>query len=361
MIEGSVDLLTAEKAIGWLSDRKSNEKFEVVATLSGRVIGEGPANLSRPDLKEVGYGDGMCGFDIAFYEKLPASDLASVIVSPRESTLMIPRSTMDSYIDFINSLTRNYPKAGRSRTVYGGLWTDRTDAMHVLAGRVKTGSCDRALLQEMRAFISDGVVQTEMESHQTIPPTALSILADASSNASDLKDAVLALAPCCLNAHVANLLKTIFDDVPVLYRPTLLTDAERPFGQASACERFSSPAEVAVCYFPGEGEGARLDYVLDSHELSEFGADGASRWTTLGAASLPIMTAGSQSPVRRLEIRRGLCLCVAPGLIHRVVAPAGATVVRALFSPKRTTPLRFLSDAAGWVDVDVGSGFSARL
>jgi hypothetical protein len=48
--------------------------------LDGRVIGEAPAELPRPDLVSAGLGDGRCGFQIALYDAADAALLPFVAV-----------------------------------------------------------------------------------------------------------------------------------------------------------------------------------------------------------------------------------------------------------------------------------------
>jgi hypothetical protein len=362
MIEGAVDLVTTENALGWMADRDTNEKWGVVAKLDGRIIGEGRAELNRPDLAAVGFGDGLCGFNIVYYYKIATADVAGVTVSPTGSNLIIPRTAPDSYVDLVQAMTKKYPMVGRGRSIHGGLWIDRTDAMPLLAGRVSVGNCEPSIFAPLRALIADGMVEMPAATGADVLRHVLDGgAAGVQPSARAAKEIMSALAPVFTQSHVAHFLKTVFDDVPVAYRPTVISDVEQPYLQAAGFETFSSPAETLVGYVIGEGEQARLDYVADSHELPEFGPGGVSRWTSEAAPSLPIIAANSQLPVRSHDIRPGLLYIVGPGLIHRVVASADARIVRTLFSPKRVTPLRFLSGETSWMDMDLGQGVRARL
>ncbi len=362
MIEGAVDLVTTENALGWIGDRARNEKWGVVAKIDGRIIGEGNAELSRPDLAAVGFGDGLCGFNIVYYHKIPATDVAGVTVTPAGSNLIIPRASADSYVDLVQAVTKKYPAVGRGRSIHGGLWIDRTDAMQLLAGRVSVGNCEPAIFAPLRTLIAEGVVEIPAATSADVLHHVLEPVEPGSPPSSRAaKEIISALGPSYTETPAAALLKTIFDDVPVAYRPRVIADVEEPYLQAAGLESFSSPCETLVTYVAAEGEQARLDYVVDSHELPEFGPGGVSRWTPEASPSLPVIAANSQLAVRSHEMRPGLVYFVGPGLIHRIVTRAGAKVVRTLFSPKRVTPLRFLSGESSWIDMDLGRGLRARI
>lgn len=348
MLEGSVDLVTTERTSGWLSDRQVDVKWDVVAKLNGAVIGEAKAILSRPDLASVGFHDGNCGFDLHFYHPISPADLGAVTVHPRDSSLAIPRTSNDSYLDIIEAVTKKYPGSGRSRTLYGGLWTDRTDSLQILSGKLSAGLCAAEVFSDLRALISDGLV--------AIPVPAPNS-ADGAAKKRDLAE----LAPRFLNERVAAFLKYAFDDTPVANRIDILTATDERYLQTGAIEPMSSPAECVACYFSLDGQGSRIDYVLDSHELPEFGKRGLSRWTAEGSVSLPIIAASSERPVRGLALEAGRCVFVGPGLIHRCVPAQGQSVARVLLAPKRVTPLRLLANDAIWREIELPEGVKGRI
>ena len=53
-LRGSVDSLDVEGASGWIFDTDGGRTVVVQAMLDGRVIGEAPAELPRPDLAAAG-------------------------------------------------------------------------------------------------------------------------------------------------------------------------------------------------------------------------------------------------------------------------------------------------------------------
>ncbi len=357
MLEGSVDLVSLHNASGWIGDRDSERSFEVTISLHDEIIGEGPADLYRPDLEQVGFGEGRCGFDIGFFRPIEGHDLPFVIVKVRGSNLAIPRTSRESYIDFVRSVTGQYPGAGRQRSIFGGLWTDRTDALDVLNGRRVVGSCTAPVYPKVRSFIADGLVEVaagradgyEAQRHEDSGHGTV-----AARQAADI-------ARSFVTDEFADVLKAVFDDVPVLYASQEITETEENFYQACALERLSSPSELAVAYMMVSGTGARLEYVAESHELPEFGPNGVSRWTKAGTVAVSVVAVSLKQPVKSLDLGTGASVIVSPGLIHRVAVPQDCTVVRLIMSPKRVTPTKFLSGTLSWNDYDLGHGVRARL
>ena len=141
MIKGAVDRLDSDSAAGWLYGSDYTAPPIVRAFLHHDMIGESVADAHRPDLEQVGLGDGRCGFEIRFTRPIDPAYLPFVTVRPNDVDLHLPiPSSGLAYIDLINAVLVGYPSTGRSRSVLGGLWTDRLDAPQLLAGRIAVGA-----------------------------------------------------------------------------------------------------------------------------------------------------------------------------------------------------------------------------
>ncbi len=362
MYEGSIDRLTTTHASGWIYGREAGRAAHVVAVLHGRIIGEARAALYRPDIEKAGLGDGFCGFDLPFSEPVRDGELHFVTVQPRGSNLSIPRTSDDTYRDLVGALTRRYPGAGRSRTVLGGLWTDRTDALQILAGRLGTGACPAGAMPDLRRLIADGFVALRLPEGAGLQRSALDALLDRGERDGDAsRDAAAQVARVVVTEGLAALLKAAFDDVPVAYAFQLVPEGEGRFAQAAAFEAFTSPAESVAVYVPMAGTPGRLDHVLDSHEFPEFGRDGTSRWTGEGTPALPMIAAAQERPVESHDLGPDRMTVVGPGLIHRVLPSEPGAVLRIVFAPKRNTPVRFLTSEEAWREIDLGRRVRARI
>ena len=117
--------------MGWAYSAESREKLTVQALLNHTIIGETIAELYRPDLAAVGFGDGYCGYHIGFYQEIDPLYLPFVVVKIDGGDVDLPRSSISGYSDFFAALYKQHPVTGRHRSVFGGLWTDRIDALLV--------------------------------------------------------------------------------------------------------------------------------------------------------------------------------------------------------------------------------------
>lgn len=365
-IRGSVDSLSAEGASGWAFDRPGRP-LVVQAVLDGRVIGETLAEQDRPDLLAAGLGDGRCGFALAFHDApLDAELLPFVSIRPRGGDVELPRTNLTGYGDFFRNIHARHPGAGRHRSVFGGLWTDRTDARRLLAGRVATGATPAFLQDPLRDFIGqgylmlrgalaeEGLAPQEIAASARLPSGRALTVSDWSANAALLDT----LAGLLFREPALRLLRGILDDQPDIHRVVPLRDAAmRGFVQPSTAERLPSPAECLLLVLgiaAKPGRGLLLDIVRGSHELPEFTAHGRSRWL---AETLPDREpAGLElarefgASIETLEIGPQDVVLLGPGTLHRLHAPAhGTTALRAWCLPQRISPMRRLADgdAAG--------------
>ena len=360
-IRGSVDSLSAEGASGWAFG-SLGRPLVVQAVLDGLVIGETLAEQERPDLLAAGLGDGRCGFALAFHDApLDVELLAFVSIRPRGGDVELPRTNLTGYGDFFRTIHARHPGAGRHRSVFGGLWTDRTDARRLLAGRVATGATPAVLHDPLRDFIGEGYVMlrgalapegltTRDVAASARRPSGRALTAgDGPADAAFLE----ALADLLFREPTLRLLRGVLDDQPTVYRVEPLRDAAmRGFVQASTAERLPSPAECLLLVLgiaATPGQGLLLDIVRGSHELPEFTTHGRSRW--LAEPLVDREPAGRElarefgASVETLEIGPQDLVLLGPGTLHRLRAPPrGSTALRAWCLPQRISPMRRLTD-----------------
>jgi hypothetical protein len=367
LMKGSIDKLTATGAVGWLYAPGMVEKPVVEAVLDGTVIGRSAAELYRPDLERVGFGDGRCGFEMSFQHPIEPEHLPFVAFRPDDSTLLLPMTSPSGFIELASSIIRAFPAAGRHRTILGGLWTDRTDAIKLLESRIAVGSCAAELKPMLQEIILHGyVVLQGALSPNGLSENALLEMEPALSSArgekatGEIKAALSSLASAVFREPVVKLLRAIFDDFPVMYRLDFLRHLPR-FTQASGIELLPSPAECLLLYFGSEKSPVQIELVRNSHELPELGSSGLSRWTPAGAGVFADLACPVGLSVEVLEIGPLDLVVVGPGLIHRIRQQQRIPLIRALCAPKRLTPLRFLAGEDGWVEVRHASGAAIRI
>ncbi|WP_376094471.1 hypothetical protein ACE7GA_01190 [Roseomonas sp. CCTCC AB2023176] len=357
-IRGSVDSLTPEGASGW-AFAGGGRPLVVQALLDGRVIGETVAESERPDLSAAGLGDGQCGFAMAFYDApIDPAMLPFVSIRPRGGDVELPRTNLTGYGEFFRTLHARYPGAGRQRSVFGGLWTDRTDARRLLAGRVATGATPADLVHPLRGFIGEGYAILR----DVLPPSLDARTADLPAGALDPSFGPAAakfletLPARLFREPVLRLVRAILDDHPTVYRVavTRAGDPRPGFAQASAAEALPSPAECLLLVSSLSSDPAGfigLDVVRGSHELPEFTSHGRSRWL---AEDLPDREpAGLElarefgASVEMLEVGPRDVALLGPGTLHRLRTPGpDRAALRTWCVPARISPSRAISEAA---------------
>jgi hypothetical protein len=184
--------------------------------------------------------------------------------------------------------------------------------------------------------------------------------AEAAERDSGLRETLDMLAKLLFREATVRLLRAAFDDHPVIYRLDTIA-AEGPFHQAVSVEALPSPAESLLLYVGFPGGTSRLDFIRESHELAEFGPSGRSRWTAEGATDLGPLAQQEGLSIDEVEFGNLDIVVVSPGLVHRVSGAAALPVLRALATPRRITPLRFLSGNESWVEASHVSGARIRV
>ncbi|MBE7211783.1 MAG: hypothetical protein INR65_12255 [Gluconacetobacter diazotrophicus] len=368
ILKGAVDRLDGDGAVGWFYGSEYSEPPTIHAFLHHELIGQGVADSYRPDLEQVGFGDGRCGFDVRFDRFIDPAYLPMVSIRPRDVDLqLLAPSSSAAYMDVIGTAFSAHAGSGRSRSVLGGLWTDRTDAPQVLAGRIAVGACAADLQPALQELIRGGHVVL----HHGLAPNGVSardetsfrLAASPDAAAGDeagLRAALGNIANLLFRDGAVRILRAAFDDQPVVYRIETVS-GRTEFAQVSASDASPSPGECAAIYVGNSSAPVRLELVRDSHELPEFGPDGLSRWTAAGGRALSRFAAEAGLSIETVELGPLDLAIVGPGLMHRVVADADAPAFRAVVAPRRVTPARFLSGEQSWVEVNHVSGARIRI
>jgi hypothetical protein len=221
MIRGSVDMITTKLVSGWIYSDGQKEPLAVEAVINDQVVGRAVANLPRPDLAAAGFGSGKCGFEIRFANEIDALFLPFVQVMLASTDLELRRWAGAGFRDFFRALYQRYPRAGRSASVLGGLWTDRTDSAALLKGRTDIGMLGRQEANNIARFIHDGVVTLDMDTE--------------SDEESPNDDLTATVAKTLFNADVLRLLRGVLDDHPVAVRADMVDSDQEEFAQLRRC------------------------------------------------------------------------------------------------------------------------------
>jgi hypothetical protein len=347
-IRGSVDAISVRAAVGWIADSTSSEPIPVNARFQGRILGQAIANRLRPDLATAGFGTGHHGFEIPFGPDIDPVILPAITVHAGDSDTILPRTNLAGLHDFQTGLINLYPAAGRSRSVFGGLWADRYDAGRVLAGRLAVGTLPTALEGPLTEYVARGVVtladafatpfdvtlMDTLDSNEPLDPTANLAARQLVETLPDILFSPSSLA----------LLQALLDDVPRAIRIMPIIDNGSGFAQPSTAEALPSPAE---CLLAVVGQGVEIDIVRGSHMLPEFNAGGQSRWTTPGGVVGLEMALAHGASVDTLALQPNELMVVDPGTLYRLRRGEGGGGVAVWLVPLRQTPQRVLARNSG--------------
>lgn len=325
-ILGSVDTLTETGVTGWAFAPDLREPLTVQAVLDNRILGETAADMHRADLENVGFGDGRCGYAIKFYEQIDPRYLPFIAIKLAHGEVEFPRTTMSGYGEFFTALYKRYPLCGFSRSVFGGLWTERSDAMAVLHGRVEAGMIKPDQQAPLGLFIQNGYLRlaaSESSARGPLRPMhqAIGILAD---------------------RGVATILQTLLEDRPVALSAESLGAEEVRFRQPSGVEALASPAECVAIVAPMADRSVQIDVVRGSHRFPEFTAGGTSRYLPGGSLAAEQVTA--QHLIDSVTIGPDSVAVIGPGTIYSVAGPA----LQAICVPSRQVPAHRLAELRAW-------------
>jgi hypothetical protein len=327
-IKGSVDVVTTREAFGWAFNSKRADGVVVQAILNQEMIGEAVAKLHRPDLESAGIGTGHCGFAIKFHREIDPMYLPFIAVKPEGGDVELPRAPQTGFVEFFKAVYSAYPLAGRSRTVFGGLWSDRTDALSVLRGKVRIGQIGQKASDRIAEFISCGIMVLPLL--DSSGPASLSQhLLEAEEYPSKIAD----------DKQFSDLMGSLLDDRLVILD---VEEIKRPtdWSQPSAIVHTPSPAECLECILPLGPEDATVDAIRDSHKLPEFTLEGISRWTSARACAE--FVSSENSLVDQYSVAPRNVAIASAGLIRRIVAKEASPALRILCVPTRVLPLGFI-------------------
>ena len=326
-IRGSLDVVTTKSASGWAYAPSRRSDIVVQAVLSHEVIGDATASDHRPDLAAVGMGKGNCGYTIEFYREINPLYLPFVSVKVDGGDIELPRAGQLGFADFFTAIHALHPTAGRSRSVLGGLWTDRTDAAAIVKSKAEIGQIDADTAVTIGQLIHLGIAVVERPGDP---------LATAGRDLEQIAD--LVETPSILAA-----LRAAFDGNPAVLsaehcdRDTLLV-------QPSAENRLPSAAECLVLVAAATEQPAAVEIVRDSHRLPEFTRGGVSRWANGELQAGVEVAAARQGLMSRYDIARGAVALIGPGTIYRLRCTTGAQALKMYCVPTRTIPMTLVND-----------------
>lgn len=329
MIRGSVDAVTKKHVSGWIYADGKADPVSVEAVINNQVVGSAVADMLRPDLAKAGFGEGKCGFEIRFKHDIDPVYLPFIQIRMAGTDLELRRWAAAGFQEYFRALYQRYPHSGRSASVFGGLWTDRTDASAVLKGRADIGLMAPADANCIARFIHDGAVVIARDSSRT------------SQNGARAKvDLPAAVGEVLFDEAILRVLRGILDDNPVAIRADAIDTDQIESLQISALEDLPSPAECLGLVYPNRDKATAVEVVRGSHRFPEFLPDGLSRWTHAAAERTAKATLSADLPVDRHLVPKGSALLIGPGALSRIRVDGGSAT-RLLVLPSRLSVLRF--------------------
>lgn len=348
IIRGSLDVVSNVGAMGWAFTADTRKKLTVQAMLNHAIVGEAIADIHRADLAAVGMGDGNCGFKIDFYQEIDPLYLPFIVVKISGGDVELPRASLSGYSDYFTALYRKFPVTARHRSVFGGLWTDRIDAVPLMKDRIDVGILDAAQIPALSAFIQSGfaVVDSGPVRASAAKSEAPAKRIGAMPGRGKTPDLTEAVGGLLRSGPVLDLLKAILEGLPIAVSSHVVEGSDEGFRQPSAMEVLRSPAECVSVVVSLDDKPFELDIVRESHLFSEFSTQSQSRWTNPAGAVAIDVALKESGLVDRQAVPSGSAVIVGPGLIHRVRTQPEAMAVRVHCIPSRVAPLDRLVDGS---------------
>ena len=325
--------MTTKGASGWAYAPARRSDIVVQAVLSHEVIGDAIASDYRPDLAAVGINNGNCGYAITFYREIEPLYLPFVSIKVDGGDIELPRAGRFGFDEFFTALHRSHPAAGHSRSILGGLWTDRTDAAAMLKAKVAIGQISGDAGATIGALIHLGIAILPLSDRQDSGPRGDATLTAGGIAALIERPAMLAAMRAVLDDN------PIVLDVEICMRDTALT-------QPSAENRLPSPAECLVLVTPAAGQDIAVEIVHDSHRLPEYTASGVSRWESNQAHAGIELAAQRQGVITRYDVPVGAFAIIGPGTIYRLRCADGADALKLCCVPSRAMPMTLATDGS---------------
>ena len=310
MIRGSVDVVTPKEVSGWAYAPDSREPVQVQVLLNHEILGETIANIHRSDLAAAGLGNGNSGFTIHLFRQIDPLYLPFLVVKMNGGDAELPRAPTLGFKDFFNSLYVTHPTAGRQRSVFGGLWTDRTDAAALLRGKVEIGQLSTETARTIEKLIYSGLSIIHLQSM----PERSDWSRSSGDQVGDLLEEPSVLLP----------LRAILEDNPLVVETEVIEQPVARLTQPSSAAPSTSPAECLEIVV-ALSEGVVLEVVRESHRLP----DSAPAAVRVGPAAWA-MTSGMRSPPPACWTARNYPMARRPSS-----APAPSTGCAASPAPRR--------------------------
>ena len=328
-IKGSVDQLTTKGAQGWIYAPSEKGPVVVEAVLHHRVIGEVLADTYRRDLAEVGFGDGRCGFNIDFAMPIERAYVPLVTVRPFGGDVELPRYSTSGFSDLLSSLFAALPLTGRPKSVFGGLWTDRTDALSLLQGRRQLDRFSDEVGQALERLIVRGHVVLDVP-YGSAPHI----------EGDDVSDLERSLGGLFFRPLVQDVLTAAFDDVPVVIDGRIVHESKREFRQPCTEQGLSSPVE-SLAFLASSGHSlTSIEIVRDSHNFPDFTPSGTPRWLLPAGAPALSHAATLGAPIEIVTLRANQLALISSGTLYRPMHSSADRTIEALMIPRRRQPVR---------------------
>ena len=120
--------------------------------MDGCLVATLAADQFRPDLEEVGVGDGKHSFSVELPRDYDDKDRHVVKVTASGTEMDLSNSPLSGRIGAAR------PQPPQFRNAFGGLWTDLSNAGDVIDGKLSLGQITDVQAEQLRVWIENGFV-----------------------------------------------------------------------------------------------------------------------------------------------------------------------------------------------------------
>ena len=327
-VRGSVDVVTSAEIRGWAYAPGQRTPVAVQAVLHHEILGEAVADALRPDLAAAGLGDGRCGYTIRLYRQIDPLYLPFLAVKLDGGDAELPRANASGFGEYFTALHRAHPATGRTRSVLGGLWTDRVDAPALLRGKLNVGQVAEEATAPLTRLIHEGIAILDLRG---APAPGFWNGTMAERVGAILEDGAL-----------LSVLRAVLEDHPLIVRSETMAADATDLTQPSSDNPSPSPAECVAVVVP-LGDGVVIELVRDSHKLPEFTPAGHSRWAK-GAAPAALEMAAQHGTIDQVPLELGSFAVVGAGALYRLRRGVDSDALQMLCLPARLMPVGLVTD-----------------